>query len=129
MTRGITALMACSALLLASGCGESSEPPKHPVRAAETGPGGNSGGEYIPGPTTPAQLPAGGASVTIRDIRFSPEDVTVKVGSAVVWLPLGVFGLTRAWQTISRRRFWIGVAAGAAVQLPLTWFAALFVAR
>lgn len=86
MTRGITALMACSALMLASGCGESSEPPKHPPRAAETGPGRTSSGEYIPGPTTPVQLPAGGASVTIRDTRFSPQDVTVKVGSAVVWL-------------------------------------------
>jgi plastocyanin len=86
MTRGITALIACSALMLASGCGESSEPPKHAVVPAETGTGTGNSREYVPGPTTPTQLPPGGASVTMRDIKFSPESVTVKVGSAVVWL-------------------------------------------
>ena len=86
MTRGITALLACSALILAIACGESSEPPKHPVAAAETGTGTGASGEYIPGPTTPAQLPAGGASVVLRDIKFSPESLTVKVGSTIVWM-------------------------------------------
>ena len=87
MTRGITALMACSALMLASGCGESSEAPKHPVAPAETGTGASkTTGEYIPGPTTPAQLPPGGVSVAIQNIRFSPEALTVKAGSTVVWM-------------------------------------------
>jgi plastocyanin len=85
MTRGITALIACSALLLASGCGESSEPPKRPVRGADTSTGESTGGEYVPGPTTPTHLPPAGFAVTLRNIKFSPESVTVKVGSTVVW--------------------------------------------
>jgi plastocyanin len=85
MTRAITALIACCALLLASGCGESSEPPKHAKPAAETG-SGTSDGEYVPGPTTPAHLPPAGVSVTARDIRFIPESVTLKVGGTVVWM-------------------------------------------
>jgi plastocyanin len=85
MTRGITALMTCSALMLASGCGESSEPPKHPVRAAETSAGTGPSREYVPGPTVPAALPPGGVSVVIRNIKFLPESLTVKAGSTVVW--------------------------------------------
>jgi plastocyanin len=85
MTRGITALIACSALLLVSGCGESSEPAKHPPRAADTSTGERTSGEYVPGPTTPTHLPPAGFAVTLANIKFSPDSFTVKVGSTVVW--------------------------------------------
>jgi plastocyanin len=85
MRRAITALIACSALLIASGCGESSEPPQHPVRAADTSTGESTAGEYVPGPATPTHLPPAGFAVALRDIAFSPANITLKVGSTVVW--------------------------------------------
>ena len=45
------------------------------------------------------------------------------VSSIVLWVPLGVTGLIRAWRRLDRFRFWSGVLAGAATQVPVTWVA------
>ena len=39
----------------------------------------------VPGPATPTHLPPAGFAVSLRNIKFSPDSVTVKVGSTVVW--------------------------------------------
>ena len=45
------------------------------------------------------------------------------VSSIVLWVPLGVTGLIRAWRELDRFAFWSGVAAGAATQVPVSWVA------
>ena len=45
------------------------------------------------------------------------------VSSIMLWAPLGIVGIRRAWRGLDQARFWGGVAAGAATQVPVTWVA------
>lgn len=56
----------------------------------------------------------------------SPAAASGLITSALLWVPLGVLGIARGWSSMSRSRFWLGAAMGAAVQVPVTWLAALF---
>jgi plastocyanin len=67
-----TRLAAAGLLAILASCGGSSP----------TGSDNNNGG-------TPPPPPPGGKNVTIKDFSFSPETVTVKVGSAIQWVNNG----------------------------------------
>lgn len=54
---------------------------------------------------------------------LSDEASSGLVSSIVLWVPLGVTGLARAWRRLDRLTFWGGVVAGAVTQAPVTWVA------
>ena len=45
------------------------------------------------------------------------------ITSVLFWVPLGIYTLIRTWRHLDRRQFWIGCAAGALVEIPITWLA------
>lgn len=78
MHRLLTAGLACLALAFVAGCGDDEEsspsPPPPPAAAAETTPAEtetSASGEVV--------------SVGMKDIKFVPDSVTVKVGQKIVW--------------------------------------------
>jgi plastocyanin len=71
MTSAIALLAACLALFVVAGCGGDDD---------------NGGGGSADTKEQPAPAAEGGAAeVTMKDIKFSPSEVTVKVGDTVTW--------------------------------------------
>jgi plastocyanin len=74
MTRSLALLFACLALgLVAAGCGGSDN----------SGGSGNADTKAQPAPK--AEGEGGGATVSMKDIKFDPGEVTVKPGDTVTW--------------------------------------------
>lgn len=61
-------LLAVGLLALVSGCG-----------------GSSNSSSSTPPTQAPAPAGGGGAKVVMKDIRFEPRDITVKVGEAITW--------------------------------------------
>jgi plastocyanin len=73
--RWLALLLGCFALaLVATGCGGGDD---------DNGGGGGGGGGGANAPAPSAS--GGGASVTMKDIKFNPSTVNVKVGDTVTW--------------------------------------------
>jgi plastocyanin len=96
MKRGTATLIACTALLLAAGCGSSNKVTPAPRTSAASGTSGSApaaGSEVFGEPgektqTTPLALthPSGPvAQVFYRDVAISPARTRVKVGTTIVW--------------------------------------------
>ena len=95
MTRGLSTLLACSALLLAAGCGSSNSTTSSsrtivvkglssPARGATGGLKATGTPKYAsPSPSAPVQ--SGIVPVAYRDITIQPDTLKVKVGSTIVW--------------------------------------------
>jgi plastocyanin len=96
MKRSVTMLIACTALLLASGCGSSNKPPEGSAGAtggatgtAGASSGAGAGGEVFgePGETTSqVSRPSGPvAEIAYRDVAISPAKTKVKMGTTIIW--------------------------------------------
>jgi plastocyanin len=91
MKRGVSALIACSALAFAAGCGSSSKPGAGGTTTAGASATSTSGGFKVtttpkyasPSPSAPVQ--SGTVQVSYRNITIAPDTLKVKVGSTVVW--------------------------------------------
>ena len=78
-------LVLITSLLLISSCSQSSPPSAQP--SGQTPAINNNGNDYQP-PQQQASVPISSGkvvSVTIKEFKFSPADVAVKVGDTVVW--------------------------------------------
>jgi plastocyanin len=91
MKRGVSALIACSALALAAGCGSSSKP-SAAASTTTAAPSTSTGGGFkvtttpryaSPSPSAPVQ--SGTVQVAYRNITIAPDTLKVKVGSTVLW--------------------------------------------
>jgi len=81
MTKRWLALMvACLALGVAAGCGGSDSSNDN----SSNGGGGGGGGTTAPAEPAPAAK-GGSGDVTMKDIKFHPDKVTIKTGQTVVW--------------------------------------------
>jgi plastocyanin len=91
MKRGVSALIACSALAFAAGCGSSSKPSAASSSTATASSTSTGGGFKVtakpryasPSPSAPVQ--SGSVQVAYRNITIAPDTLKVKVGSTVVW--------------------------------------------
>jgi plastocyanin len=82
MTKRWLALMvACLALGVAAGCGGSDSGNDD---NGSGGGGGGGGGTTAPAEPAPAAK-GGSGDVTMKDIKFHPDKVTIKTGQTVVW--------------------------------------------
>ena len=81
MNRMLAVLMACAVLVLVAGCGGDD---------SDSSDGGGGGGEAEKPaePSGGSKAPAGKADVTVdmKDIKFMPANVNVKVGGTVGWI-------------------------------------------
>jgi plastocyanin len=79
MTRALTALLACSALVLVAGCGSSGS-------SSSTG-ASNAGIAAPPTKNPKSSRPprTGTVNVTYQNIAISPANITVKVGAKIKW--------------------------------------------
>jgi len=91
MSRGLSILIACSALVLAGGCGSSKSPTTGSSSSSTSTPTSTSG--ELKTTTTP-KYAAPGASATVqsgivqiayRNITIAPDTLKVKVGTTVRW--------------------------------------------
>ncbi len=85
--RALSILLAVLALVLAAGCGDDGEADGGNV-AAPTTPEATEPGERGTSDTEPPAVDgeAGGAvAIGMKDIRFVPDEATVKVGQQVTW--------------------------------------------
>ena len=81
MTRVLTILLACAVLVLVAGCGDDD---------SDSSDGGGDGGGQSEKPAEPSggsKAPAGKPDVTVsmKDIKFVPQTVTVKKGGTILW--------------------------------------------
>jgi plastocyanin len=88
MNRGLSTLIACSALMVATGCGSSSSTTSATTASAPTTPGGglklSTTPKYAsPSPSAPVQ--SGVVQIAYRNITIQPDTLKVKVGSTVAW--------------------------------------------
>jgi len=81
MTRMLSILMACVVLVFVAGCGGDDSD-------SSDGGGGGGGAEKPAEPSGGSKAPAGKADVTVdmKDIKFMPANVNVKVGGTVGWV-------------------------------------------
>jgi plastocyanin len=95
MNRGIAALIACSGLLAAAGCGSSSTSSSAgssstAATATATTPAAtsaikaNTKPKYA-APSTSAPVQSGTVSIAYRNIAINPDTLRVKVGSTIRW--------------------------------------------
>lgn len=88
MRRGLTAALACCALLLIAGCGSSSSSSSSATATTATTSTSTSG---LKATTTPKFAPATGpvksgtVAIAYRNIAIAPDTVKVKVGSTIKW--------------------------------------------
>jgi plastocyanin len=90
MERGIPALIACFALLLAAGCGSSTSSSGTSTATSSTSGTATTGVKAITRPNygTPppsAQVQSGTVQVAYRNIAIAPDLLKVKVGSTIKW--------------------------------------------
>jgi plastocyanin len=87
MNRGIVALLAGSALVLAAGCGSSGSPSSASSAPAESSSGVASTNTSSQYPSTSASSPvqSGTVQIAYRNIAISPDALRVKVGSTIRW--------------------------------------------
>ncbi len=81
MTRALTLLLTCAVLVLVAGCGGDDSD-------SSDGGGGSGGQAEEPAePSGGSEAPAGKPDVTVgmKDIKFVPENVTVKKGGTILW--------------------------------------------
>src|SRR5271156_976753 len=91
MRRGLSILIACSALLVAVGCGSSKSSTASSSSQSSSTPASTSG--ELKTTTTPkyatpaasAPVQGGGVQVAYRDITIAPDTLRVKVGTTVRW--------------------------------------------
>jgi plastocyanin len=90
MQRGISALIACSALVLAAGCGSSSSshgnsnPTSGASATATGGPKAITTPNYgAPAPS--ASVQSGTVLIAYRNISIAPDTLKVRVGSTIKW--------------------------------------------
>ncbi|MGA2319890.1 MAG: plastocyanin/azurin family copper-binding protein [Solirubrobacteraceae bacterium] len=88
MTRGITALITCSALVLAGGCGSSSSSTTGSSASSSTassaGLKANTTPNYVV-PSSSAPVQSGLVEIAYRNIAIAPDAVKVKLGSTIKW--------------------------------------------
>jgi plastocyanin len=88
MNRGMVALAASSALVLAAGCGSSSSSSSTsaPTAPAVTSSGikANTTPQYA-APSASSPVQSGTVAIAYRNIAISPDTLRVKVGSTVKW--------------------------------------------
>jgi len=93
MIRGTAALLACSALALAAGCGSSSSTPSgssssSSAGSAATAPAGSLKVTTTPkygAPSSTAPVLSGVVPIAYRNIAINPDTIRVKVGSTIKW--------------------------------------------
>jgi plastocyanin len=92
MRRGLPVLIACSALVLAAGCGSSSSSSSSSSSASSAAKTTSTSGglkpdtapKYAsPEPSSPVQ--SGTVQVAYRNIAIDPDTIKVKVGSTIKW--------------------------------------------
>jgi plastocyanin len=91
MRRGLSTLIACSALVLAAGCGSSSSTNSSSTTTATTTPATASGGlktdttpKYA-SPSSSAPVQSGIVQIAYRNITIQPDAIKAKVGSTIRW--------------------------------------------
>src|SRR5271166_1311935 len=91
MIRGLSTLIACSALVLAAGCGSSNSSTTTSVVIVKRPAGVTAGGLKAPAtpnyavPSSSAAVRSGIVPIAYRDITIQPDTVKAKVGSLIVW--------------------------------------------
>jgi plastocyanin len=88
MNRGLSTLIACSALMVAAGCGSSSSTTSATTARTPTTPSRglklSTTPKYAsPSPSAPVQ--SGVVQIAYRNITIQPDTLKVKVGSTVAW--------------------------------------------
>lgn len=92
MRRGLPVVIACSALLLAAGCGSSgSSSDSTTATTAKTSSTSTSGGlkadttpKYA-APSSSSPVQSGAVQIAYRNIAIDPDTLKVKVGSTIKW--------------------------------------------
>ncbi len=91
MTRGLSTLIACAALVLAAGCGSSSSSTSRSTTTSTTTPTQAGGGlktdttpKYA-SPSLSAPVQSGIVQIAYRNITIQPDTLKVKVGSTISW--------------------------------------------
>jgi plastocyanin len=90
MNRGFLALVACSALLLAAGCGSSSSSSSSSTATTAksstptSGLKANTTPKYA-APSSSAPVQSGVVQIAYRNIAIDPDTLKVKVGSTIKW--------------------------------------------
>jgi plastocyanin len=91
MRRGLSILIACSALLLAAGCGSSKSSTTSSSAQGTSTPASTSGElkttttPKFAAPAASAPVQGGVVQVAYRDITIQPDTLKVKVGTTVRW--------------------------------------------
>jgi plastocyanin len=94
MRRGLPILIACSALVLAGGCGSSKSSTSSSSSASTSTPTSTSGGLKTTGtpkygvPAASAAVQSGAVHILYHNISISPDVLKVKVGSTITWTNL-----------------------------------------
>jgi plastocyanin len=82
------ALIACSALLFAAGCGSSSSSSSSSSSATSTSTSGGLKTDTTPkyaSPASSAPVQSGTVNIAYRNIAIDPDTIRVKVGSTIKW--------------------------------------------
>jgi plastocyanin len=89
MRRGLlSAVIACSALLFAAGCGSSSSSTTSSTTASTSASSGGLKANTTPkyaAPAASAPTQSGTVQIAYRNIAINPDTIRVKVGSTLVW--------------------------------------------